>query len=100
MKATAEIEMLIKSTQARELLGLGTSMFSAVKSAMGIKNRKRVVLSDIKRWLRDNAGFREQDVYHRPACACEKCLIKRRDPLYRPRGRGAKKSDQRVGAVL
>ena len=72
-----EIEIPIKASEARKILGLGASFFSAVKSRMGLKNRKRVLLSHVRRWLRDNPEFRETDVYHRAGCVCAECKKKR-----------------------
>ena len=40
----------------------GASRMSAIKRAMGITSRY-FFLSDVRRWLRANPNFREQDIY-------------------------------------
>ncbi|MEI6193813.1 MAG: hypothetical protein WCS42_05730 [Verrucomicrobiota bacterium] len=75
-----EIEIPIKTTLARQQLGIGPSRFSAIKRAMGLSGRKYVLLSDVKKWMRANPLFREQDVYHRSDCGCQECLVKRAAP--------------------
>lgn len=80
-----EIENPIRATEARKILGIGASAFSAIKREMGLKGRKFVFLSKIQRWRRDHPDFREQDVYHRPGCACKDCVAKRANPNRRGR---------------
>jgi len=85
-----EIEIPIKTAAARAQLGIGASMFSAIKSVMGLKNTHRVMISDMRRWMGENPTFREADVYHRPQCSCKGCTQRRAKADYRPRGRGSK----------
>ena len=93
----SEIEQPIKACEARKLLCLGVSAFSAIKRAMGISGRKYVLLSEIKKWRRENPNFREQDIYHRPDCVCAECQVKKTNP--NRRGRSNQKLVQGVGAV-
>ncbi len=81
------IENPIRSEVARQQLGIGSSLFSAIKSRMGLKGRKLVILSHIQQWRLKNPTFSEQEVYHRPGCVCEPCLTKKADPNRSPRGR-------------
>ena len=85
-----EIEIPIKAKAAREQLGIGVSMFSAIKSVMGLKNTHRVIVSAVRQWMSENPTFREKDVYHRPSCVCKGCAQRRARADYRPRGRGSK----------
>jgi hypothetical protein len=79
-------EIPIKSDEARKRLGVGRSFFSAVKRAMGLKHRRRVMLSQIQEWWAKNSDFQESDVYHRRDCVCEECALKRTNPNRRERG--------------
>jgi transcriptional regulator with XRE-family HTH domain len=79
------IEMPIKSKTARQLLGIGPSLFSAIKNKMGLRNRKIVIMSHIQKWILEHPNFREVDVYHRPNCGCEPCIVKRMNPNRRKR---------------
>ena len=75
-----DIEIPIKAKAARLQLGIGSSRFSAIKRAMGLGGRKYVLLSDVKKWMRANPLFQEKEIYHRPSCRCQECLVKRAAP--------------------
>jgi hypothetical protein len=82
----AEIENPIKASEARKILCLGVSAFSAIKRAMGIRGRRYVMLSKIKQWRHDNPDFRESDIYHNVStCPCKNCEAKRAQPKRRTR---------------
>jgi len=83
-----EIELPIKSADARARLGVGASMFSAIKSKMGLRNSHRVLLSAVMKWMHENPNFRERDVYHRPSCTCQACAERRANVNHKYRGRG------------
>jgi hypothetical protein len=63
------LEIPIRSTEIRKLLCCGCSRVSAIKSAMGIKGRRFVFMSHVAKFLADNPGFQEQDVYKKKAKA-------------------------------
>ena len=57
-------EPLTNSKDARKALGIGASMMSAIKKAMGIKCRY-FFLSDVQKWMRKNPQFQLRDSYPR-----------------------------------
>jgi len=73
-------EQAVRTAAATLALGIGHSRMSAIKRAMGLSGRKYVLLSDVKKWMRANPLFREQDIYHRSDCGCQECLLKRAAP--------------------
>jgi len=99
-----EIEIPIKTPELKAALGVGTTMLSAIKSQMGVKNRHRVKLSEVRQWMSDHPDFRVMDVYHRSECGCLACRQRKRDTNYSPRGGGARSLARRepesVGAVV
>jgi hypothetical protein len=44
---------------------MGASRFSAIKRKLGLSNRRYVLVSELRRFLNDNPGFRESEVYAR-----------------------------------
>ena len=80
-------EIPIRAHEAKARLGVGATFFSALKSKMGIKGRKRVFFSTVVAWLAAHPEFRETEVYHRPGCGCQQCIAKRANPSQRIRGR-------------
>jgi hypothetical protein len=82
------IEIPIKTTDARRLLGCGVSRFSAIKSVMGIKHRRYVFFSKIAEFLAAHPDFDERDVYHRSSCGCVQCEQKRAGGQKRARQSG------------
>jgi hypothetical protein len=57
-----ETENPVNSKTACEVLGVGGTMMSAVKRAMGISGRY-FFLSDVRKFIRDHPDFRVRDVY-------------------------------------
>lgn len=52
----------VNSKRAREVLGWGETMMSAIKKAMGIKGRY-FFLSDVRKFIRDHPDFKVRDAY-------------------------------------
>ncbi|MEI6194235.1 MAG: helix-turn-helix transcriptional regulator [Verrucomicrobiota bacterium] len=90
-------EIPIRANLARQKLGIGSSLFSAIKSRMGLRGRKLVKYSDIVAWMDAHPRFRESEVYHRPACGCAECIAKRALP--NRQGSGIKRRVQQVISV-
>lgn len=56
-------ELPIKTTLAREKLGIGRTRMSAIMNRLGLKNARFVFLSQIVLFLRDNPRFSSTQVY-------------------------------------
>jgi len=60
----AKSEHPISAVQCRKELGIGRTMMSAIKRKMGLPlHARRVVKSDVARFMRENLGFKITDVY-------------------------------------
>lgn len=53
----------VNATQAAEQLGIGATMMSAVKKAMGISHTRYFFLSEVRCWLRAHPEFRVLSAY-------------------------------------
>lgn len=76
MTTTKFDENPVNAQEAARILGMAPSTISALKRSMGITSRK-VFLSDLRKFLRNNPKWRTTLVYHRKSCRCSKCLIRR-----------------------
>lgn len=76
----------------RAALGVKETTFSAMKKAMGLSGNRMGFLSKFSEFIKDNPGFKQTDVYHRPGCVCGACAQKNAEavnlaPGIRKRGR-------------
>ena len=61
-------ENLVDGETARRLLGepgppIKQTMFSAIKKAMGISGQRRILVSAMRTWWKENPNFRMRDAY-------------------------------------
>lgn len=71
----------------REMLGVKNTYFSALKKAMGLSEARMGFLSVFSNFIKENPGFKQTDIYHRPGCVCRACMEKNAMPGGRRRGR-------------
>ena len=57
MSASKKIEVPIKVKEARQQLGCGETYMSQLLKAMGKPGVRRVFLSEVLKWLKNNPGW-------------------------------------------
>lgn len=62
----------MKMSEIRKQIGVGSTLFAAMKNKMGLSSARFGLLSQFTKFFNENPTFRTKEVYHRKCVPVEK----------------------------